>query len=269
MSDIMNTKGLYTPPATRFMSQPPQPARLLNNPPIPSATTIAQRIQSYASSKQPTDLTTLSHLLKNFSTYGSKLLRLGRGSTPSITYDISLTPLFSDSLNDSSSSHSNSHSACAQKILLRHLSLYTLSTKTCTTATGIPLGRLLLNSIPTHWIIFVAHTNVLALRADRIAEEEVEQLCVVLHGANGLGECICAWRFRWRRGDGDTDTDAFGGEEALVLYLGDVGFLIAAQKGERRVLEWKVLRGVEAWTSVHVDADMDAEKEKGMKGLGC
>jgi len=50
---------------------------------------------------------------------------------------------------------------------------------------------------------------------------------------------------------------------------GAMGIRIRMHLGVRRVLEWKVLRGVEAWTSVHVDADMDAEKEKGMKGLGC
>jgi len=94
-------------------------------------------------------------------------------------------------------------------------------------------------------------------------------LCVVLHGANGLGECSCAWRFRWRwkgDADGDGDTYVFGGEEGLAVYLGDVGFLVGAQMGERRMLEWKVLQGVEAWTSVDVDVDVDTEKE--MKGLG-
>lgn len=262
MSDIMNAKSPYTPPATPLQGQPPPPTRLPNDLSIPTPTAIAQKLQSYASSKQPTDLTTLSHQLKNFSTYGPKLLRLGRGSTPSITYDVSLTPLPPDSLNDPSTSHSYSHSPSypphTHKSLLQHLNLYIPSTKTCTSATGIPLGRLLLNSTPTHWIIFLANTNVLALRADRIAEEEVERLCVVLHGADGLGECSCAWRFRWRwRGDGDADGDGdmyvFGEEEGLAVYLGDVGFLVDAQMGERRVLEWKVLEGVEAWTSEHVD----------------
>ena len=65
----------------------------------------------------------------------------------------------------------------------------------------------------------------------------------MLHGADGLVNCTCVWRT-------DKYRDVFGGVDVLAVYLGDVGFLARAQVGERRVLEWKVLEGVEGWSSI-------------------
>jgi hypothetical protein len=231
---------LNTPPSTplqqtqTLQTQPQQLTRLLNDLRIPTSTEVAAQIQAYANSK---DLATLFQTFNQLSTYRTKLLRLGRGATASITYDISLTPLYPRSLNDPSTSTQ------APSSLLCQLTLYSPKTKTKrTTYTAIPLGRVLLNHEPTHWVIFLADSNLFVLRAESIAEEE-EELRVVLHGSDGLGECTCGWRF-------DKYREVFGDDmNVLAVYLGDVGFLKGAQIGERRRLEWKGLEGVERWSS--------------------